>query len=337
MKKITLYELQKKCEEIRELEKNLVQKEVTNQRNKLLDEIDTMVELSVIGRKEGLLALEEKHYEYVQRDDMQNLSRLIMLMVDGTDPELIAEVAWSKYFADNLKAYEGLKHIIQLEGILAIAKGVNPRLLEEKMKSLLPKQIEALYIYRQKIKEEQEEAARAEQEHKSILDRPDVADLISEPFPWEAEEAGYYVMKLLDHILCEIDDRSLQRLLREVDNADLELVLKGVSGQAKGHVFKNLSYRLAEMIIDDMNCMYYVNSMKIIEAGQKTISIILRLMSYAEIGYDQFEVLKPLFELFYLDVKQEVDKCEKADSLEQLLQEYKSMESKKFNKNWSTY
>lgn len=83
--------------------------------------IDVLVGLSEKARREGLLALE---------DDLDNLEDPLLkfgllLVVDGTDPEII-----SAALVNCLAAVEPdrlLSAVVIIEGVLAIQEGVNPR------------------------------------------------------------------------------------------------------------------------------------------------------------------------------------------------------------------
>jgi flagellar motor switch protein FliG len=52
--------------------------------------------------------------------------------------------------------------------------------------------------------------------------------------------------------LVELDDRSIQALLREVQSDSLILALKGTSEPLKAKIFRNMSARAAEMLREDL-------------------------------------------------------------------------------------
>ena len=54
--------------------------------------------------------------------------------------------------------------------------------------------------------------------------------------------------------LIEIDDRSMQELLRQVPSDKLLLALKGADEALKEKIFKNMSQRAGEMLKDDLEC-----------------------------------------------------------------------------------
>jgi flagellar motor switch protein FliG len=87
-------------------------------------------------------------------------------------------------------------------------------------------------------------------------------------------------MFIFDNIV-QLDDRSIQRVLREVDNRDLALALKGVGNDVQQRILKNMSARAAAMMQDDMNAMGPVR-LKNVEAAQTNIVNIIRALDEAE-------------------------------------------------------
>ena len=80
-----------------------------------------------------------------------------------------------------------------------------------------------------------------------------------------------------------LDDRAIQRVLRDVDNADLGVALKAANEEVQNVIFKNLSTRLAAMIIEDMEFMGPVRMKDVEEAQQKVVSVIRKLEDSGEI------------------------------------------------------
>jgi flagellar motor switch protein FliG len=80
--------------------------------------------------------------------------------------------------------------------------------------------------------------------------------------------------------LAEVDDRSMQALLREVSSDSLITALKGADERVKDKVFKNMSKRASEMLRDDLEARGPVRISEV-EAAQKEILAIARRMSEA--------------------------------------------------------
>ncbi|MDB6160829.1 MAG: flagellar motor switch protein [Gammaproteobacteria bacterium] len=70
--------------------------------------------------------------------------------------------------------------------------------------------------------------------------------------------------------LLEIDDRSMQELLRQVSSDKLLLAMKGCEDAMKEKIFKNMSQRAAEMLKDDLESKGPVRISEV-EAAQKEI------------------------------------------------------------------
>ena len=83
--------------------------------------------------------------------------------------------------------------------------------------------------------------------------------------------------------IINLDDKSIQRVLREVDNNELAVALKGTSEDVQTVIFNNLSKRLAAMIQEDMDYMGPVRLKDVEEAQQKIVNIIRKLEDSAEI------------------------------------------------------
>lgn len=77
--------------------------------------------------------------------------------------------------------------------------------------------------------------------------------------------------------LIQLDDPSLQRVLREVDARDLALSLRGVGEELREKIFKNLSSRAAEMLREDIAVSGPVRMRQVEEAQQRIVGIVRRL------------------------------------------------------------
>jgi flagellar motor switch protein FliG len=80
--------------------------------------------------------------------------------------------------------------------------------------------------------------------------------------------------------LSDLDDRSIQGLLREVSSESLILALKGAEDILKEKIFKNMSKRAAEMLRDDLEARGPVR-LSDVEGAQKEILAIARRMADA--------------------------------------------------------
>jgi len=74
-----------------------------------------------------------------------------------------------------------------------------------------------------------------------------------------------------------INDRGIQTLLKEVDRETLMLAVKAADEQVREHLFKNLSTRAVEMILDDMEARGPVRLSEVEKAQAEIVSVALRL------------------------------------------------------------
>ena len=114
--------------------------------NKLLfSTVDKMCHLSRQARSYGLLALEEEASKLDSFPGGNYLNAMLMLIVDGTNPELVSELCTCKYYAEGLEGYEALQYIMMLDGCLLIQSGENPIFIEKKLLSMLAEEISSEY------------------------------------------------------------------------------------------------------------------------------------------------------------------------------------------------
>lgn len=89
--------------------------------------------------------------------------------------------------------------------------------------------------------------------------------------------------KILDEMfvfenLLDLDDRSVQMLLREIQSDSLVLALKGASEGLREKIFKNMSQRAAEMLREDLESKGPVRLSEV-EAEQKEILKVVRRLA----------------------------------------------------------
>jgi flagellar motor switch protein FliG len=78
--------------------------------------------------------------------------------------------------------------------------------------------------------------------------------------------------------LIELDDRSIQTVLREVETNRLAVALKGAEQEVRDKILKNMSRRASEMLSEDMDAMGPVKLSEV-DAAQKEILTIVRRLS----------------------------------------------------------
>lgn len=83
--------------------------------------------------------------------------------------------------------------------------------------------------------------------------------------------------------IVQLDDRSLQMVLREVDTKDLSLALKATQGEVADKIYRNMSKRAADMLREEIEFMGPVKIRDVEEAQQKVVNVIRTLEEKGEI------------------------------------------------------
>lgn len=83
--------------------------------------------------------------------------------------------------------------------------------------------------------------------------------------------------------ISNLDDRSIQRILREVEVRDLALALKATPDAVKESILRNMSSRASAMLSEDMQASGPVRLKQVEEAQQRVVEVIRRLDEAEEI------------------------------------------------------
>lgn len=110
---------------------------------------------------------------------------------------------------------------------------------------------------------------------KTILESLEIQD------PELAEEVKKRMFVFED--IVNLDNRSIQRVIREVDNEDLQLALKVVGDEVRDVIFKNMSQRMAETFREEMEYMGPVRLKDVEDAQTRIVSTIRRLEELGEV------------------------------------------------------
>ncbi|MFD0959478.1 flagellar motor switch protein FliG [Paenibacillus chungangensis] len=110
---------------------------------------------------------------------------------------------------------------------------------------------------------------------RTILDALEIQD------PELAEEIKKRMFVFED--IVNIDNRSIQRIIRDVENADLQLALKVASDEVREAIFRNMSKRMAETFQEEMEFMGPVRLRDVEEAQTRIVATIRRLEESGEI------------------------------------------------------
>lgn len=279
-------ELQKIHLKIREVESSYSQKELENLEMGLMSAISKMLELNELARLEGLLILDEVAMAIDIDSPEEGLRHLLLLVVDGTEPKTLDDIGMARYYGGMYNDYNALKYFIYLEGALSIQACDNDRILEEKLKSMLPHK-----LYLKYIRDEDERRIEVETKKAQTL----VKELCEAKKFWNPSENGYHISKLVDYTVCKLSDVNLQNVMRYVDNMVLALAMKGMGGEARKRIFDNLSVRLKKIVAEDVKYYDSVRQSDILDALTRLLAIIVSMIDDAEIVGD-FEYLEPFME-----------------------------------------
>lgn len=236
-------EVQKNYEKIEELEKNLSSDERRKKHAVFQKRVAMIMECNDGVKKEGLLDLEERTASIDDKGEDYLVKKLAKQVVNGTDPELIER--WAMYdYASKVRApYEGILYIITVCGMRAIQRGDRQYHLAMLMNAITPEDV----------------AIEPEQYNEGIIHNEikdsDIEEFCIGELRVTEDEIGYVEISAVDALLRSIDDRDVQRLLREITNGDLAKLMIGLSGEARKRIFDNMSRRLAQMILEDIEYM----------------------------------------------------------------------------------
>ncbi|WP_374050045.1 flagellar motor switch protein FliG [Paenibacillus larvae] len=110
---------------------------------------------------------------------------------------------------------------------------------------------------------------------RTILDSLEIQD------PELAEEIKKRMFVFED--IVNIDNRSIQRIIRDIENSDLQLALKVASEEVRATIFQNMSKRMAETFKEEMEFMGPVRLRDVEEAQTRIVATIRRLEEAGEI------------------------------------------------------
>ena len=117
------------------------------------DKIDEMlrlyglvVELGKISRTKGILDLEDTAKDLDDNNACESyLKKIIMLIVDGTDPENVEEVGMTSVISGDFDSFDSIICLMCLRGALLIQEGQNPYAIGNILRALFPKFVLQIY------------------------------------------------------------------------------------------------------------------------------------------------------------------------------------------------
>lgn len=275
---ILLPELKKQYAMLERIERNLTPEEKKEKHKVFSVHGEQILSLADIARKEGLLALDEAGEKIDDVQEKELLKALIILIVDGTDPEMVGRLALMKYFSKKQGPYSAIINIMSIYGMLSIQAGENPGLIQEMMRNIIPGDVsEPTQQYWEKIE--------VEVTKKEV----DIESLCLGKIRVKEGDKGYFELSLCEELLLVMDNRSIQRVLRDLNDHMLSCVMKAFSGDARKCIFQNLSGRKAEELakyirFDDMEneTAYYIDDSWSLEHVKDAAIEMLKLIHHLE-------------------------------------------------------
>ncbi|MFH1863095.1 MAG: flagellar motor switch protein FliG, partial [bacterium] len=89
--------------------------------------------------------------------------------------------------------------------------------------------------------------------------------------------------------LINLDDRSIQKVLKEIDNRELALALKATSEDLKNKILSNMSKRAADIVLEELKYMGPVRLSEVENTQQRIIDAIRKLEEDGQIALTSAE------------------------------------------------
>jgi flagellar motor switch protein FliG len=83
--------------------------------------------------------------------------------------------------------------------------------------------------------------------------------------------------------IVNLDDRSIQRILKEVDGKDLALALKVANDELLGRIYKNMSTRASSMLREEIELLGPMRMREVGKAQQQIVDVIRTLEENGQI------------------------------------------------------
>jgi len=222
------------------------------QRDACLPIVSLMVECANVARTEGVLALEE----WQAKQESKFLRFLVMLMVDGTDPELVKGMGKTLLESGGHEGEALLSRMMLLEGVLSVQWGEHPRYLEDKLLCMLG---ESYLIKR------------------SVIQSLDANDKFEQQLSTLEAQLALPNSEAFHDLFAKLSNRDIQQVLREIDQFDFTIALKGCAGTLAKKFVDNISKRLGAVIMENMAILGPLRDEDILNAQNKMLDIVKKM------------------------------------------------------------
>jgi hypothetical protein len=230
-----------------------------DQKSQCIALVSQIVVMAKKAKRNGLLAL-------VQEAEETNsflLRKGLQLVLEGVQPALVKTTLEYYILSGSYTGKDLLERCIIMEGVLAIQNGINPQIIQELLISLFG--------------ENGHEAYEAEFGDK----KTDKLEAFFEKI--KKDRAVTPLSSKLGHTIMQLDDQSIQQCLKEISTVDLARALKGMEGEAKIKVFKNLPKRSATILQETVQHLDLMRDSEMNEAQEKILLVISGLEEQGDI------------------------------------------------------
>ncbi len=230
-----------------------------DQKSQCIALVSQIVAMAKKAKRNGLLAL-------VQEAEETNsflLRKGLQLVLEGVQPALVKTTLEYYILSGSYTGKDLLERCIIMEGVLAIQNGINPQIIQELLISLFG--------------ENGHEAYEAEFGDK----KTDKLEAFFEKV--KKDRAVTPLSSKLGHTIMQLDDQSIQQCLKEISTVDLARALKGMEGEAKIKVFRNLPKRSAAILQETVQHLDLMRDSEMNEAQEKILLVISGLEEQGDI------------------------------------------------------
>lgn len=258
---------------------------------KVISAYDLSLLLQNTARQEGLLALEEAIETLNTAEPTQLfLQQQIMLIVNGTDPQLVARIGMNVIVSNNYSSYDGLIILMYYKAACVIQCGEHPYVMQAFLLSMLPAFIQ------QAVQERKEENVLSKVSSKEEEGKKMISDLCKDER--EVDSKDLSIINQTSLTILALSDRELQRLLREIENNSLTLAMKGFPGNVRKRIFDNVSGRLGTLLAEDMMYMGPVRRKDVEECCFAILKTTISLEEQGELAKHDFTITKVVVSLY---------------------------------------
>jgi hypothetical protein len=221
--------------------------------------VSQIVSMAKMAKRNGLLALVQE----AEAATSFLLRKGLQLVLEGVQPSLVRTTLEYYILSGTYTGKDLLERCIIMEGVLAIQKGVNPQIIQELLLSLFG--------------EKGHEAYEAEFGDK----KTDKLEVFFKKI--RNDRAATPLSSKLGQTIMQLDDQSIQQCLKEISTVDLARALKGIEGEAKIKVFKNLPKRSAAILQETVEHLDLMRDSEMNEAQEKILLVISGLEEQGDI------------------------------------------------------